>query len=676
MNMEELMDFFQNKLAREFDHSDDHTINVLRTTLEDLRKAKLDIPPETEESLKLERPSKPLGAFETPTVEQMINEFEKEHKCELESLPESESKADVCEPSKLGIKLRSKAKLEIPADGGPDVMPSSMTHRFSQMIDLESESGTGEDTWREMMSEVTATSDRHSSETSFTGSEFPSPGISALSPSRKPQLHPPTIIDSVSSSNKSLNKDLVLYRYCKMENNIGDSKKLNLRSTPEEVGQKSVPSRSSSSSSINSQPHLRVHQKHASKQQQKLLNREHKDKSLSQLLQELTDLIPKLGHAEVDSCKTSSILVPPQTTPAAAHQEYLLDSDSEHHHSPVESLVICSPSSPFNSSPNSEMPWLSNISPITTSPLNVSNLNQFESKTNLNISPTKRRAVGPRSNRSATTVCIMTSEPSCSESLQSRVFRNPCEPDATRCGSLTNLVSVRSVIPLVKNQVIKSSQKIGDIKTIPIQHIPSKIKTIDVEANSAPLSSSSLTSSREYSRFDWPKRTVYWSLDNQITSPKANTFMTPIPVYHMQSIPVVPFKAASVEPTNVNLLPVSKEGHLESLFKSNLALNYVKAVCTSPSETTNISLKKVSPLVLPKSFSKNPKVACQSGLTVGQANDMSKPLVELNVSGYTCDQQATKIKESTFDTTSKSHHCYDQGVQNGPIAEQSSHLFT
>lgn len=669
MNMEELMDFFQNKLAREFDHSDDHTINVLRTTLEDLRKAKLDTPPETEESQKLERPSKPLGAFETPTVEQMINEFEKEHKGELESLPESEGKAGVCEPSQIGVKLRSKAKLEIPADGGPDVMPSTMTHRFSQMVDLESESGTGEDTWREMMSEVTATSDRRSSETSFTGSEFPSPGISALSPSRKPQLHPPTSINSVSSSNKSLNKDLVLYRYCKMENNM-DSKKLDnicLRSTPEEVGQKSVPSRSSSSSSINSQPHLRVHQRHASKQQQKLLNREHKDKSLSQLLQELTDLIPKMGPVDVDHCKTSSKLDPPHTTPMIANREFLLDSDSEHHHSPIESLVICSPSSPCNSSPNSEMPWPSNISPITTSSLNVSNLNQFESKTNHNLSPTKRRALGSRSNRSATTVCIMTSEPSCPDSLQSKIFSNPCEPDATRSGSLTNLMSVRSV----KNQIVKSSQKIGDIKTIPIQHIPSKIKTIDVEANSAPFSSSSLNSSREKSRFDWPKRTVYWSLDNQITSPKANTFMTPIPVYHMQSVPVVQFKAASVEPTSISLFPVSKEGPSESIIKSNLALNYVKAVCTPPNETSN-SLKKVSPLVLPKSFNKNPMIARQIGLTVGQANDMSKPLAELSDSEYVCDQQSTKIK----DTTSKSHHCYDQGVQNGPITEQSSHLFT
>ena len=113
MSMEELMNFFQGSLEKDFGYSDDHVIESLRSCAEELRRAHLDLPPPPANDSEL--PSKPFGVFVAPTIDQLIGR----------------------QSMVLDGEIVNNDLVVIPADGGPVVAPmrSSMAvnHRPSSV---------------------------------------------------------------------------------------------------------------------------------------------------------------------------------------------------------------------------------------------------------------------------------------------------------------------------------------------------------------------------------------------------------------------------------------------------------------------------------------------------------------------------------------------------------------
>ena len=97
--MEDLMNFFQGSLEKDFGYSDDQVIESLRNCMEELRRARLDLPPApTDDS---EFPSKPFGVFVTPTIDQIIGR----------------------QSMMIDGEVVDNGAMVIPADGGPVVVP-------------------------------------------------------------------------------------------------------------------------------------------------------------------------------------------------------------------------------------------------------------------------------------------------------------------------------------------------------------------------------------------------------------------------------------------------------------------------------------------------------------------------------------------------------------------------
>lgn len=119
--------------------------------------------------------------------------------------------------------LVDKMGVEIPADGGKEHLPSFTKHRFSQMIDFESESEDAD------VKDVDFEISRLSSRTSLTNSDLPSPSTSIASPARitfhkhfrNAAVTPNSLDDdnSVFSSSSSLSSQQTNYlRKAKKEN--------------------------------------------------------------------------------------------------------------------------------------------------------------------------------------------------------------------------------------------------------------------------------------------------------------------------------------------------------------------------------------------------------------------------------------------------------------------------
>ena len=70
MDMEELLNFLQLELSRDFGYSDDQVIESLQVCIDELRRAKLLLPPRPADDS--EQPKKPFGLFVPPSVEQVI----------------------------------------------------------------------------------------------------------------------------------------------------------------------------------------------------------------------------------------------------------------------------------------------------------------------------------------------------------------------------------------------------------------------------------------------------------------------------------------------------------------------------------------------------------------------------------------------------------------------------
>ena len=93
------MNFFQGSLEKDFGYSDDHVIESLRNCADELRRARLDLPPPPADDLEL--PSKPFGVFVPPTIEQIIGR--------QSMVVDGETVED--------------GGVVIPADGGPVIIP-------------------------------------------------------------------------------------------------------------------------------------------------------------------------------------------------------------------------------------------------------------------------------------------------------------------------------------------------------------------------------------------------------------------------------------------------------------------------------------------------------------------------------------------------------------------------
>src|SRR6218665_1312737 len=114
MSMDELMDFFQGGLVNDFGYEDHRVIDSLQDVMDELRRVKLDLPPKGDDAL--EKPTKPLGVFNPPTIEQLISNRNFE---DVDVNPELDG--------------RSNARPNIPADGGPVVLPSPLAKRLSRI---------------------------------------------------------------------------------------------------------------------------------------------------------------------------------------------------------------------------------------------------------------------------------------------------------------------------------------------------------------------------------------------------------------------------------------------------------------------------------------------------------------------------------------------------------------
>ena len=105
--MEELVGFLQGSLVKDFGYDDDQVMDALRASLEELRKAKMDIPPNLQPN---ELPQKPFGLFVPPSVEQILGR--RTLRSESEIINGEASDDDDLHPM-------------VPPDGGPAFVPGS-----------------------------------------------------------------------------------------------------------------------------------------------------------------------------------------------------------------------------------------------------------------------------------------------------------------------------------------------------------------------------------------------------------------------------------------------------------------------------------------------------------------------------------------------------------------------
>lgn len=68
-DMDGIVQYIQVELYKDFGFDEDHVIKTLEQSLEELKKAKLDVPPPPGES---EMPKRPFGVFKEPSFESQI----------------------------------------------------------------------------------------------------------------------------------------------------------------------------------------------------------------------------------------------------------------------------------------------------------------------------------------------------------------------------------------------------------------------------------------------------------------------------------------------------------------------------------------------------------------------------------------------------------------------------
>src|SRR6218665_1171710 len=151
LNMEELFEFFQGSIAQDFGYDDDRVIESLQEAMEELKRAKLDIPPGGDNPP--EKPTRAFGIFEPPTIEDLISRM---------SVPAINSEED------YRAQTLKRNRPSIPPDGGQVFIPSPMMQRLSRLSSSPEESlvGEGSEYPGDESSSRASGLDRHSSETS------------------------------------------------------------------------------------------------------------------------------------------------------------------------------------------------------------------------------------------------------------------------------------------------------------------------------------------------------------------------------------------------------------------------------------------------------------------------------------------------------------------------------
>lgn len=107
LSCDELITFFQSGLMLDFGIDDNYVIQSLSITMQELQRMKLEIPTAPRSSDPVEKPTKPFGCFEPPSVEQLIASMQ----------------GEVVDGSEF------LGRPSIPPDGGPAIVPDALLKR-------------------------------------------------------------------------------------------------------------------------------------------------------------------------------------------------------------------------------------------------------------------------------------------------------------------------------------------------------------------------------------------------------------------------------------------------------------------------------------------------------------------------------------------------------------------
>jgi len=103
---EELLTYFQSDMMLDFGFADDYVVQSLMISMQELQRMKMDLPPAPRPGDAEEKPMKPFGCFEPPSVEQLIASMQLE--------------------GANGVLLN---RASIPPDGGPVIVPDGLLQR-------------------------------------------------------------------------------------------------------------------------------------------------------------------------------------------------------------------------------------------------------------------------------------------------------------------------------------------------------------------------------------------------------------------------------------------------------------------------------------------------------------------------------------------------------------------
>ena len=106
LSSDELITFLQSDLMLDFGFDDDYVIQSLLISMQELRRMKLDLPAPPRPADPVEKPTKPFGSFEPPSVEQLIASMQVE-----------------------AVNGEFVGRPSIPPDGGPVIVPEALLKR-------------------------------------------------------------------------------------------------------------------------------------------------------------------------------------------------------------------------------------------------------------------------------------------------------------------------------------------------------------------------------------------------------------------------------------------------------------------------------------------------------------------------------------------------------------------
>ena len=139
MQMEELVGFLQSDLEKNFRYTDDQVIDSLQLAMDELKRAKLDLPEKGDVN---ELPTKPFGLFVPPSMDQFLGRR-----------TTTTTDTDVLGGDRLTTR---ESRPQIPADGGPESLPPGMVRHISLDDDMDA-----------MTDAMSSIADYRSSRTSF-----------------------------------------------------------------------------------------------------------------------------------------------------------------------------------------------------------------------------------------------------------------------------------------------------------------------------------------------------------------------------------------------------------------------------------------------------------------------------------------------------------------------------